>query len=272
MSLGKEDIQGFYSEPTAYAERMGSKFDETWARVFAEYARKIAEHCPEAERILDLGCGNGHSSLQLKRAIRSQSVIGVDLNEHSLQLGRDNLPLEDVTLMCADVHHLPFPDGHFQLVTSHAMMEHLVDAEEALIEMDRLLAPGGTLVVSAPNMLSPVRSLNLFLQSLKRRRFHPDGTPLALLKTGWRVLRRLTRSTPLFEYREPVLEVGSFAGSDFDAVFMVNPWDLDRWARARGYTVLRHGSSTSGLGAKVEKVAPMYAGGIHFVARKPLQH
>lgn len=269
MSRDKDSIQGFYAEPTAYAERMGSKFDERWAAVFAEYARKTAEHCPAARRILDLGCGNGHSTLQLMRAIACETATGVDISETSLRLGRENLPLDKVKLVCADVHHLPFPDASFDLVTSHAMVEHLIDAGEALDEMDRVLAPGGTLVVSAPNMLSPVRAVKLLLQGVKRGSLHPDGTPWAVIQTLIRMLKRTGLQTPLFEYRQPVQITGHFAGSDYDAVFLVNPWDLDRWARARGYSVLRHADSSSSVGAAVERIAPFLAGGVHFIARKP---
>lgn len=269
MNTDKERIQGFYAGDTAYAARMGGKFDARWAAVFAEYARKTAEHCPRARRILDLGCGNGHSTLKLMEAIPCERVTGVDISEHSLKLGRENLPLDRVELVQADVHRLPFPDGSFDLVTSHAMVEHLVDADKALEEMDRVLAPGGTLVISAPNMLSPVRAIKLLLQGLKRRRFHPDGTPGAVCMTGVRILARLGRRDPLWQYREPVQVVDQFIGSDFDAVFLVNPWDLDRWARARDYRVLRHGDSSSGIGSLVERLAPFLSGGVHFIARKP---
>jgi hypothetical protein len=118
-------------------------------------------------------------------------------------------------------------------------------------------------------MLSPVRAVKLLLQGVKRGSLHPDGTPWALIMTLLRMVKRVGRRTPLFEYRQPVQVTGHFAGSDYDAVFLVNPWDLDRWAKAKGYTVLRHADSSSSIGAVVEKWVPFLAGGVHFTARKP---
>ncbi|OWY59043.1 hypothetical protein B7486_76700 [cyanobacterium TDX16] len=49
-----------------------------------------------------------------------------------------------------DARALPWPDGHFDLVVSASTLEHIPDFWVAVDEMKRVLAPGGTLLVSTP--------------------------------------------------------------------------------------------------------------------------
>ena len=46
--------------------------------------------------------------------------------------------------------NLPFPDNHFTHIICSEVLEHLVDYKKALIEINRVLKPGGTLAVSVP--------------------------------------------------------------------------------------------------------------------------
>lgn len=52
------------------------------------------------------------------------------------------------------VETLPFPDGHFDLVLMTEVIEHLFDPDHALLEIHRVLAAGGVLVVTTPNLAS----------------------------------------------------------------------------------------------------------------------
>ena len=89
-------------------------------------------------------------------ARRARSVAGVDVSPRVVEAARERaaaLGIE-VTLEPADVLGLPFGDGAFGAIVSTSTLDHLdVPAEHraALVELRRVLAPGGTLVVSVDN-------------------------------------------------------------------------------------------------------------------------
>ena len=98
-------------------------------------------------RVLDAGCGGGGMPLSL--AEEAQLVVGIDPAERfqdaGVRLGRER-GLRNLHFALADGMALPFPDGAFDLVLSHAVIEHVADAPLYLRECARVLAPGGRAV------------------------------------------------------------------------------------------------------------------------------
>ena len=96
--------------------------------------------CPRA-RILDCGCGTGYN---LGVLAAYGASFGLDLNERGLTLAREmGRPLAR-----ADTARLPFPDATFDLVTSFDMMQCIPTDREAVLEMARVVKPGGAVVIS----------------------------------------------------------------------------------------------------------------------------
>jgi SAM-dependent methyltransferase len=60
-------------------------------------------------------------------------------------------------LSLASAEELPFRDGVFDIVIIKHVVEHLPHPERAIAELGRILAPGGTLILSAPNLSSVAR-------------------------------------------------------------------------------------------------------------------
>ncbi|GAA2146170.1 class I SAM-dependent methyltransferase [Glycomyces algeriensis] len=95
----------------------------------------------EPGRVLDVGCGNGRYTARLREAFPGAEVIGVDLASGILE----TVPEPTVV---ADVAELPFADGSADVVLAMHMLYHVPDIAAALDELQRVLAPGGTLFVS----------------------------------------------------------------------------------------------------------------------------
>jgi ubiquinone/menaquinone biosynthesis C-methylase UbiE len=106
-------------------------------------------------RILDAGCGGGGMPLSL--AEEADQVIGIDLaprfNEAGHRLAAEH-GLRNLHFAQANGEALPFPDAAFDMVLSHAVIEHVADAPGYLRELARVLKPGGFMYLSTASYLS----------------------------------------------------------------------------------------------------------------------
>lgn len=110
--------------------------------------RLIRQHVPlDGRRILDVGCGLGMYVRQLRRF--SDEVYGVDVDPDKIAAASATLP----NLQVAPAEALPFPDGYFDVVLLHEVLEHVADDRQAVREAYRCLRPGGRIVIFAPNRL-----------------------------------------------------------------------------------------------------------------------
>lgn len=101
-------------------------------------------------RLLDLGCGGGENTLALARGLGAGAAVGLDWATGPLARAQGaGLPGVCGRLDGAD---LPFPEGAFDVVAMTEVIEHLVDTDLALEEARRVLAPGGLLLVTTPNL------------------------------------------------------------------------------------------------------------------------
>ncbi|CAD5244348.1 class I SAM-dependent methyltransferase [Thermococcus camini] len=96
-------------------------------------------------RALDLGCGTGNYTLELKR--RGFDVVGLDASEGMLKIARS----KGLNCVRGDAYSLPFPDGSFDLVLSVTMFEFIHEPEKVISEIHRVLRPGGEAVVGTMN-------------------------------------------------------------------------------------------------------------------------
>ena len=106
-------------------------------------------------RVLDAGCGGGGMPLSL--AEEADFVVGIDpadrFQDAGVRLGRERKQ-RNLTFALADGMSLPFRDRTFDLVLSHAVIEHVADAPLYLRECARVLAPGGHVFLSTAPYLS----------------------------------------------------------------------------------------------------------------------
>jgi SAM-dependent methyltransferase len=106
-------------------------------------------------RVLDAGCGGG--GMPLSMAEEADAVVGIDpaprFQSAGVALGRERA-MRNLKFAQADGMFLPFRTGTFDLVLSHAVIEHVADAPLYLRECARVLAPGGHVYLSTAPYLS----------------------------------------------------------------------------------------------------------------------
>ena len=116
-------------------------FNPTWQRHVAAYALVEPELGPG--RVLDLGCGVGHSF----HLLAPRDTVGLDIDAGALA-GQQR------PTVVADMRAVPFADGSFMSVLSVQSLEHVPDPERILAEAARLLEPDGVAVFVTPNRLT----------------------------------------------------------------------------------------------------------------------
>lgn len=103
----------------------------------------------EGARALDAGCGAGHTAMAF--AAIAEQVIACDFTPAMLQQARTlarELGVTNVRAQLADVERLPFPSRSFDLIVTRYSAHHWLHPEHALAEFQRLLKPGGALLIS----------------------------------------------------------------------------------------------------------------------------
>src|SRR5712691_1081865 len=109
-----------------------------------------------AKRILDVGCGLGMYVSQFRQF--SDDVYGVDIDPDKIARASDWLP----NLRVSPAEELPFDADSFDIILLNEVIEHVDDDRRAISEAFRVLAPGGHIVVYAPNRLYPFETHGFF--------------------------------------------------------------------------------------------------------------
>ncbi|MDD2464442.1 MAG: class I SAM-dependent methyltransferase [Desulfobulbus sp.] len=104
------------------------------------------------ERILDVGCGTGIFTVDVLKS--GAWVTGIDLSASMLARAVTRGG-ESFAGLCADMCALPFADNSFDRVFSMTAIEFVADAAKAIGELNRVVKPGGRVVLTSLNSLSP---------------------------------------------------------------------------------------------------------------------
>jgi len=102
-----------------------------------------------SSRILDIGCGDG-ANLRYLVDIPGATVFGIDNNLLRLQRAQKNSN-EQAFLVLADILKTNFIADCFDIVLCNHVLEHIEKDFEVLVNINRLLKPGGLLILGTPN-------------------------------------------------------------------------------------------------------------------------
>jgi protein-L-isoaspartate O-methyltransferase len=104
----------------------------------------------QGQRVLDLACGEGYGVRML--AGRAASVVGVDIDENVVRHASAKYGAPNIEFHSGSITATPIKEDHsFDTVVCFEAIEHIDDHERLLLEVKRLLKPGGVFIVSTPN-------------------------------------------------------------------------------------------------------------------------
>ena len=162
----------------------------------------LAKGIRPGDRVLEWGCRHGVDSCIYRRRFGpSLELHGCDYVEAD-----DYRPFHDYSgLQYVRVAHdsrLDYPDGYFDVVTSNGVWEHVLQEEDSLREVFRVLRPGGSFLIAClPNRYSYTEALQRRMGHSAHDRLYTIASASAMLRaTGFEVLaweRRLMLPTML---------------------------------------------------------------------------
>lgn len=119
-------------------------------------------------RVLEDGSGVG---VYLERiSLTACQTVGLEVEFERTRQSHQRVD----QVVCAAGENLPFPDGYFDLILSHEVIEHVKDDREVVGEIVRTLRPGGRLVLFCPNRGYPFETHGVYW----RGRYHFGNIPL----------------------------------------------------------------------------------------------
>jgi SAM-dependent methyltransferase len=136
---------GQETDNAAKYERAGGLERRMLARFRARLLDEVTPLSPS--RVLDAGCGEGHVSAWLAKAVPAAQITGVDGRAEALLTFRARNP--GANAVEGDLEALPFPAGAFDLVVCTEVLEHLLDPRRALRELGRV--SDGHLFLTVPH-------------------------------------------------------------------------------------------------------------------------
>ena len=178
---------------------------------------------PEGARLLDLGAGDGFVTARLGTAAGAALAVAVDVGAPAPLAARDRAVARVTAHLPGP---LPFADGSFHVVVTLETIEHVLDPDALLQEARRVLAPGGSLVLSTPRLDSflVVGSLLLGIQppgvecSSRRRYGSPFGEQRPSGHVHLFTRRALSEALVANGFRLDAYREGRFSSSWWQAV------------------------------------------------------
>ncbi|MFW6255226.1 MAG: class I SAM-dependent methyltransferase [Candidatus Sumerlaeota bacterium] len=134
-------------DPAEYEKMYDLEDYYWWFQGRKRVVTRLLDALPKASerpKVLDLGCGTG---LMLKHLDEAYDPVGLDFSELALHFSRRRGAGK---LVRGDAQVLPFADNSFDLVTSLDLAEHVEADTLMLREVERVLKPGGHLILTVP--------------------------------------------------------------------------------------------------------------------------
>jgi SAM-dependent methyltransferase len=246
--LHLEDVQSTEAALARFYNRRPDSYglEERDAAEYQSYSRFVSENATRPDlACLDLGCGTHRTPVMLSTQGFGR-VIGVDLfSDSDLARFKAEIVVDGVELQSYDGERLPFETGTVGTVASLCVLEHVPRVNELLMEIDRVLAPGGSAIIVGPNwagISNPIRALINRSRGASRYWQYETLQDCAfgvVRSIWWWTKLKLTRR-PWFILVQPRLDPAGeidFEESDDDAVHLCQPLSFKYWFQSREYTV-----------------------------------
>lgn len=155
----------------------------TW-RTVENSAGYLLRYLRPGSSLLDVGCGPGTITADLAERLAPGPVVGIDAAPGIVDQARAAYRLDNLRFEVDDCYRLSFPDDSFDIVHAHQVLQHLSDPVAALVEMRRVVEPGGIVAVRDadyggmfwyPQLEGLDRWMALYQAVARRNKAEPDA-------------------------------------------------------------------------------------------------
>jgi SAM-dependent methyltransferase len=181
-------------EPRLWLSLLGQSEENRLGHCHEREMKRISEMTSEQALILDLGCGGAFDLSYLWR--RGRVAIGLDNSSAALAVARDSRRRlgGQFELLRAEMEHLPFRNDTFDIVYSILVMQYSRNTKGILLQVRRILKPGGCLLIYVPYRYTPFTLRKRVLIALGRwewgweKEFSRRSLRKALEESGYEVM------------------------------------------------------------------------------------
>ncbi|MEX1025442.1 MAG: class I SAM-dependent methyltransferase [Planctomycetota bacterium] len=174
-------------ELAAYEEMRRIEDHHWWYLGRRRLVRPLLERAlARATNVLDIGCGTGANLALVEEIDAGPRTVGLDFEPTALAFCRSRAL--NSALVRGDGMRLPFGDGSVDCITALDIVEHFDDDHGLLAEFQRVLAPGGEVVITVPQYPSLWSPHDDFLHH--KRRYRAGELELRLAEAGFQLEER----------------------------------------------------------------------------------
>ena len=124
----------------------------------------LAETVSERSKILDFGCGSGAIARFL--SAKGYLVTGVDISPGMIQQAKHKAPNDIIWQIYSGNGEINLPSNSFDATICSSVLEYIDTPQKTLIELHRLLKPGGTIALTVPDMRNSLRKKETWMRAL----------------------------------------------------------------------------------------------------------
>ncbi|RIJ46741.1 class I SAM-dependent methyltransferase [Maribellus luteus] len=142
------DVERFSNLDTGQVSTIDAKIS---LELITEASKRIV---PNAENLLDVGCGGGNYTLMMLEKMARLNCTLVDLSKTMLDKAYERVLQQtdnEVTILQGDIRDVELPENHFDIILAGAVLHHLRDDkdwETTFAKLFKVLKPGGCLMIS----------------------------------------------------------------------------------------------------------------------------
>lgn len=154
--------------PVNYYQRgiRTSFLQRLWHQKKIEHARFLLQTIPFTH-CLDVGCASGYMLGEIAKAYPDARYTGVDVYKKAILHAKKTYPMHQFFM--GNAQKLPFADGSFDLVLCYETIEHVVDPNQTLREIKRVLKKRGTAIIAMDSGSLLFRIVWFFWEKTKGR-------------------------------------------------------------------------------------------------------
>jgi 2-polyprenyl-3-methyl-5-hydroxy-6-metoxy-1,4-benzoquinol methylase len=186
------------SDPYSVIQNLDSDFHRRRVELTIDLAHEAISEVHNTPQILDLGCGQGHITERIQKALNLADITGLDYSISAIEYAHEHFPGIDFSV--GDAYDCPYANEFFDLVVCNNLWEHVPDPLFLLSRIKTILKPGGSLIISTPsryridNLLRVIRGKSVVFMSVHHVTEYTVGQVVEQLEYGGlRICKILSR-------------------------------------------------------------------------------